>query len=308
MGFSSPLATALSETTYNQHWEKYQRSRIQSRPTSELEQLALQWTPFDGDEALFVLAERGLPDWLAHIRKAIDDRFEQHFAAALHRLSVRYPGNEEIIQKTSSVSAALRRDYTRQALDIIEDTDESTDLFRVRSTLNDGFVPVSSSDFHYLERNGEWDDVKLIIKLTENFTPSSATSLLFGSGDQYQPAANALVTLGRSRLPDLLSVPMPNALLKRVVMRIPDRWFRELSDPVLMNLFASEDDGVRKSTALKAVKVFAQRRVKELLRRQETLETGRYYNVAVWLDLGASVSHKLAVSAAKNILSTLETL
>ena len=108
---------------------------------------------------------------------------------------------------------------------------------------------------------------------------------------------------GRKRLDELLSLPAPSILLSCLIREVSERSFQALSDGVIMQLFRSEYDDVRKAAALKCVRAFPRYRLAMLLNGHVSGDEFRYYNVIRWLDLGVSVPRDRARSAAEIVLS-----
>ena len=151
----------------------------------------------------------------------------------------------------------------------------------------------------FLGKNGEWSDIPLIIEFVERRRP---TGSLLGSveidNQRYQLAADAVYTLGKTRLDELSTIQMPDSVLQHIVLVTGDRIFRDLPDDTILRLLESTADGVRKATALKCVKSLNQSRVAQLLQKYLRLEH-RYYNVIHWLDLVSLPSARARRAADK---------
>ena len=177
----------------------------------------------------------------------------------------------------------------------------------VRQVLKNGSVAYSDSDIEYLRKFGEWEDIPLIVTSVKR--AQGAPKLLYNLDEhKYKVATYAIYYVGKARLAELITLEMPNQLLARLIIEIPDKSFRLLSDASLKPLLHSEDDKVRKATALKCVRALPKQRVKRILHDytsgDTSGETRQYYNVIHWLDLGASAPRDTALRAAQKVIST----
>ena len=81
--------------------------------------------------------------------------------------------------------------------------------------------------------------------------------------------------------------------------------FVTLSEERVLLLLNSENDDVRKITALKCLETPPKSRVTKLLQRYTEGEEYRYYNVIHWLDLGSTMprgyAREIARSEVKNL-------
>ena len=164
------------------------------------------------------------------------------------------------------------------------------DIQLVRSVLSAGDIEYSSSAMQYLSRFGQWCDAPLIIDSLNRpeYSFKYVSLLLKGSNERYSDAANALYALGAERLVEMLSMSMPDRLLKQVLLLIPDSRFKRLPDTVIVSLMRAESDIVRKVASLKFLRAFSRRRAQQLL-VQYTSADNFFYNVVHWLDFGISV-------------------
>ena len=180
---------------------------------------------------------------------------------------------------------------------------KKADLPRVRAAIKAGIAAYSSIGIGYLGKNGEWDDIPLIVELLE--APNRGGAFLLADladSERYKHAAKAVCSLGRLRLDELLAMSLPPKLKQMTVLKVTDAEFAQLAEVTLLNLLRSSSSDVRKVTALKCVKAFAKKRVTELLEMYLSDEGQVYYNVTHWLDMGTSLPRTRAVGSARREL------
>jgi hypothetical protein len=287
-------------------WKQYEEERLRTLPDEELERRARDNPIFDR-AGRFILAARRFPQYGDSLRNAIDDQFREEFAKALNHLSKKlgpHVDASELLEKIQSLETIIRRDLTRKALDLLCRKADPTDLTRVRDVVNVGFVGYSVAAIEYLNRFGEWDDIPLVIAATERQDFGSSNSLLSSFRDdiaKYQTAARVIYRIGRTRLSELLFLPMPSKLLALLVVKASDREFRALTAHSIIELLMSEDANVRKAVAIRAVQALTKERINNIISNYVSLGT-YYYNVIHWLDFGASAPRGQAILSAKKIL------
>jgi hypothetical protein len=201
-----------------------------------------------------------------------------------------------------ALEEGLTKQFTRLGLDIICRKGSPQDIGRVREVLKSGFVGYSDVDIEYLRRVGEWDDIPLIVASISR--PAPGLSLLSDyRQERYLLAARAIFHLGRDRVSELLSMPMPSRLLTHLVAELPDKVFRNLADRDITPLLYSEDEKVRKAVSLKCARALPKARVKRLLEQYISSDNTTYYNVVHWLDLATSAPREIATRAAQKALA-----
>ncbi|MBK9594302.1 MAG: hypothetical protein IPO57_02690 [Rhodocyclales bacterium] len=110
-----------------------------------------------------------------------------------------FGAQSETVEKVRGLDEFLRKQYTRQALDLIATELRAEDLALVRDVMRSGFVDYSSADLQYLKRFGAWEDIPCIIASLDRASSRRGTSLLgIVSDERYQlPAATVTYTLGK---------------------------------------------------------------------------------------------------------------
>jgi len=132
---------------------------------------------------------------------------------------------------------------------------------------------------------------------------ASGSSLLAMSRDDLEfniEVGIAITSIGKNHsVADLLSIEMPAAILIRVLELCAESRFAAISQTALLALFNHKSEGVRKATALMAVRSLTVKRIRDTLRKYLLGDNYRYYNVIHWLDLGASMRRNDAKKVAR---------
>lgn len=301
---NSPFAGGIGRSGGELYWDDFQLQRLRSLKDKELEVAAAE-DPILQRNAQFVLAERHFKRHSEGLRKSVDDQYKAVFSHALLTVASKYGGQGSFIEQLRPLENYIRKDLTRQGLDVICRNAEPDDLGRVRVALKSGFVDYSAADTEYLRRFGEWEDIPLIIDSVERREAGFNRLLISSAFDdtKYQIAARAIYRLGRTRLSEVLAMQMPNRLLSHLIIEISEKTFRNLSDASIFILLRLESDAVRRTAALKCVRVLPKKRVADLLNIYVSGDQYRYYNVVHWLDFGVSTPRERALLAAEKALN-----
>ncbi|SDR48570.1 protein of unknown function [Rhizobiales bacterium GAS113] len=275
--------------------ELFRREKYRHLPESDLEKLADEATVFNLG-ARFALLDRRFKRCSAVLRQMVDDQCERAFKEGVAALAAQFT----IDPIDPPLEGYLRKEHTRRALQIISRRGGKEDLGRVRKVLKSKFVSYNEASVDYLRRFGEWEDIEVLINVAE--MPDIGASLLSPVTPQHNAAARAIVSIADYRIGEVLSLKMSASLLAHVVVSISNKRFRELHDSAISQLFVSEDDRVRKATALKCIRALPKTRLVRLLSDYMREERQRYYNVIYWLDFGASLSKGRAEAAAGRVI------
>jgi hypothetical protein len=238
------------------------------------------------------------------LRKAVANHFVDRFESLLEEMGKRFGNVPDLLEKTRSLGKHLRNRFTREGMDIICDKLDAADLPLVRSILGNGSLNYSAADLRYLAKFGQWCDIPLVIASLDRPEHGSkhVSMLSILSSTKYEDAARTVYALGKHRLNDLLTTPLQGRLLARIIPLIPDKAFLGLDEAVIMALMRSEAEDVRKLAALKYVRAFPRKRVKQFLYDYMTADK-IYYNVIHWLDFGLSVPRDRMMRAAGKVLA-----
>jgi hypothetical protein len=283
-------------------WEVYHAQQLTMLDDASLSAVADEESIYNL-EAKFVLAERQYRCDSTELRAAIKDEFKTVFAQELVRAERQFAAfGGDLLDKTRALEDYLRK-KRRKALDVVCSNDDGSDLNLVRATLKQANIDFSDADIAYLERFGEWEDISLITAIAER--PLGNSPLLVGysstMNEQYRRAAQAMYKIGRTRLPDLLDIPMPSRLLTYLIVQLGKSAMVSLPDSALQSLFRHKDDLVRKAASLMCVKFLPKRRLEKLLSAYLSGDQW-YYNVIHWLDFGASLPKERAIAGAMRTL------
>ena len=248
------------------------------------------------DAPYFVRAAKFLRKNAKELRADIDDRFGSYFRTRIHRSR----------SKFASVSGALlekrflereehiRRTLTRRGLDILCAAESDKDLSRIRKNLLDRYAGVSPADAKYLAKHGNWDDISLLSgSLAYPFYWSIISDYSYNELHDQVAIASIRLSVGRP-ISELFALPLPEPILTRTIESCSDSRFAMISNDDLLELLNHTSADVRKASSTKAVRAFTKKRIKSTLDEYVAGDGQRYYNVVHWLDLGASMSRKVA--------------
>jgi hypothetical protein len=284
-------------------WKRHREQRFMAMSDRELEAEATAYPVFDQD-ARFVLDERHFSTRANTLRAAIDDHFEAEFFKAVEHMAPKVGNNAESIKNMRSVEETVRKEFTRKALDVLGKKEQPQDLGRIRREIRTGFAAYSDVDVNYMRKNGEWEDISLVIELIERPVPGAG--LLSQPEDAtYRVAASAIYNIGRLRLAELLTLAMPGQLLAHLIVEVTNTGFRALPDSAIAALLLRSQDDVRKAASLKCVLALSKTRLRRLLDEYISQDETHYYNVIHWLDLGVSVPKDRAQRAAEKLITKI---
>lgn len=306
-GFSGIATDSVGEAG----WKRFREQKIAALTDHDLENAAANENWVFEPDARFILFDRQFSKRGDDLRTSVDDHFKAEFSEALREVEalekvMRDSGKVSgLAEKTKTLDESIRKDLTRKGLDVICRKGDPQDLGRVRSILKNGFINYSDTDVEYLRKFGEWEDITLIVTLIDRPDSNNRPNLLssFSDDSKYRNAARAIYTIGRARLAELLSLPMPSRLLSHVIVQSSDKGFHALNDSTISPLLLSEHQEVRKATALKCVRSLPKSRLRTILQDYISGDQQRYYNVVHWLDLGVSAPRDRAVIAAEKAIA-----
>ena len=278
---------AMPDKQGEAYYETLKAGRLRGLTETALERIIGGESLFDRD-ARFALDFKKFNERGPALRAAIDDKFRSLVSSDIKALEERLGADHDTIKKLYSVEEILRKQFCRQALDLICEKNQAQDLARVRAAISEGFVDYSPLDFEFLKRHGEWQDVKLLISLVERREQGS--SLLAGVDENaVEQVSDAIAVIGKGRLAELIQFKMHYRLLEAIIKRSANKEVATLSHDELMTLLTWELDVIRKVTSLKVIRSLPGQRIKALLDRYLESDGQRYYNVIYWLDFGISL-------------------
>lgn len=298
-------SVAVSDKAGEELFQQYQLDVLKKLSEAELEKRVGASLMYD-DAPYFALVERYFRNRADGLRRDVDDRFRVYFEERIRRVVVAFGDNaisQNLVKKARDLEGYLRKELTRQGLNVLCAAQKPEDLQRIRANLRDGYAGASKLDAEYLGRHGEWADIPMLANAE---VPRLGATLLTMSSDEefHVEVARAITSIGKKHsVSDLLSLEMPAAILKKIIELCAESRFARISRDVLFALFNHKSDGVRKAAALLAVRALPAKRIKTILREYVVSDNYRYYNVIHWLDLGASMPRddaRMVARAASN--------
>ncbi|GEM_PF-727604 len=296
------LAMGAAASGGDNFWSHFQLNHLRSLADKELEAAVTDFI-FDRNPH-FILVERQFKRRVEDLRKYVDNQYKDAFSLSLQKKIEQFGQEVELIEQIQSLEDYIRKELTRRGLDVICRKADPCDLGRVRQALKSGFIGYSTTDIEFLRKFGEWEDIALIIDLVKRPESGQDNTLLkMNDETKYRTAARAIYALGRTRLQEVLSMSVPDKLLSQLIIEIPDKAFHNLANASIHQLLRSEDDSVRKSTALKCIKALPKKHIAKILTDYVSGGQFRYYNVVHWLDFGVSTPRDRALLAAAKVLN-----
>jgi hypothetical protein len=279
-------------------WDRFLKFKLRALSDSALEARRATETIFDQDARL-ALDFKHFAKRSSALRAAVDGQFRTEFEAAVKEHEQRF-GDSETVKKLKSLDEYIRKGLTRKAANLLCEKAKPDDLERIRSLVSGQFVEFSISDVSYLKKHGEWQDISLLVTLVDrrDGTLTLAALELFDD-DKLQAIAEAIHAIGKGRFSELCELSMPNRLLTRIIDLASDKEVVGLNGELILKLFNSDSDEVRKAIALKAIKALPKLRLKKLLKSYTEHDGRRYYNVIHWLDLGMSLPKSRVLHAVE---------
>lgn len=273
-------------------------ARVQLSTLAEGDLVAKAQTADLDQDAFIALARKNPSAHRKELILAVGDKFTARHQAALERLINVFGEQSDMIEKVRGLDEFLRKQYTRQALDLIAGEQCAEDLALVRDVISSGFAGYSSVDLLYLKRFGSWEDIPLIIALLEHPAGRRGASLLTqNNDDRYELGAAVIHALGKDRIDELFGIEMPQQLKIVLIRLLTTQDFKSISGTRLNELLRSESAEVRKASALKAIVSFSKKRIADVLEQYQSADQF-YYNVIHWLDFGLSVPRREMVRGA----------
>lgn len=254
------------------------------------------------DIPYFALCEKYFKKHADELRRSVDDQFREHFEKHIKYLEG-IGLKDEIIQKTRKLEDFIRKNLTREGLDVLSRKSQATDLERVRINLQSGYVQSSYDEIEYMRKHGDWEDIPLIIKLERDYTSRHNALTILTTDDNWSKyVGSAIYNIGKDRLDDLLNLEIPFNVLVEVIKEAAPARFMEISHQTLLRLLNNEHDKIRKYVSLKIIQAMNKHKIKTLLNEYVEDQEYRYYNVIFWLDFGVSVPKKTVNSSVNLIL------
>ena len=254
------------------------------------------------DAPYFVRAEMAFTKHSETLRADVDDNFQRYFNGQMQRTELLYGDGTawaDLFAKSRGIEDFLRKQLTRQGLNILSRKKKRDDLSRMRQNMDSGYAGVSVLDVQYISKFGDLEDmVRLGSVGPPHFGIDFAAYATFGEFQRV--VANAILHISRKRpIMEALSLPVPVGLLSKLIELCSLSQFKKISHGALLELFDHESPEIRRAAAIKAVTALPARRIRQLLSEYVLSDKYRYYNVIHWLDMGASLSRVDAKEVAR---------
>lgn len=258
-------------------------------------------------EESFYSSEASLAIYFSHFKKIraqlqhdLLDGFEEYFERKYDLIA------DTSGQPSKAVYNFVKHEFLQSAFEAFCSKANKQDIGVVRQILDNNEVKFSDEITGYLAKNGDWSDIKRIIKTSRNLKHGFAASLLslVDHSSSYQLAAEAILKLSSNRIPDVLQLELPTPIKIKLFLKMPKKLFSKFSDQSLVDMLADKEDLVREVIALKSVLCLTKKRLIKILDAYYHVDGTHYYNAIFWLDLGISADRSLSVSIAQKELGT----
>ncbi len=277
------------------NWKLWRKDRLRQKTIVELEEESARETILDR-ASWFVLVESDFARHAETLREAVDDQVKLAFANEIAKLESISGIKKDTIEGVKSLEEGVRKELTRNGVDIICRNGSAEDLNRIRRLIADNIVTLSDIDVRFLEKHGEWEDIWIIISALKR----RRLNILIEFDDKIaNVVARSIYTIAKDRTWELLRNDIPSDPLLRLLALMSDNVFKAFTDDDVIKLCRDESDRVRELVALKTIYCFSKRRIGELRDKYIVSGVNYYYNVVHIFDFGTAVSRGRAVLAAK---------
>lgn len=304
-GDRKPSLFSLGGISSQSYFEQYRHSATMSLPVSELERLAdLPDLIFDR-YPYFSLVEKQFSKRGEQLRREIDDGFEnfiQHKIDAITRL---VGEGSDTANRLKNLKKGIASEFVEAGISLLCKKSRPEDIGRIRKALRDE-GPTSSFPRDlviFIGRRGEWSDIKIIIEKSVLVDYKNFSLLSDVASDKNLVCANAILSIAKGRLPEVVRLEMSSDLLAAVVAYCADKEFKSLGDDAILSLLSHEADAVRRAVALKLMRCSSRDRVRGILSRYLSTRETWYYNVVHWLDMCISIPRDRVLSATEKTLA-----
>ena len=197
------IAEGDSDSKGEEFFTRYQFESLKKFPERELTRKIESSRIFD-DAAYFARVERYFAKHVKELRRDIDDTFKTYFEERIRRmepfldhLSAASKDSAQEVKEIKDQYRDLedfhRKRLTRQGLDILCRAGKREDLQRIRDNIQGSYAGVSKEDMKYLEKHGEWVDIRLLL----NVEIRAIAPLVYSYEDFQKPSENSLFYLIR---------------------------------------------------------------------------------------------------------------
>jgi hypothetical protein len=266
--------------TYN-----YRRAKFLTFERDELESLANQRSIYD-QLTYFVLCEKFPKQHLDELRQKVDKSFEDEISSHIQGLESIFGADHETVATSRSNMNYLRGTFMRSSLDVLCRLGKEDDLDRIRHHMRNSRFGSSKDELDYIRKFGDWNDLLALIEKKDSLSSYGPPSFFSDRDIISEHLAFTLYRVGRTKLSQLFRLITDRLLLVKLIDLASSKEFKDLGENLIFELLLSEFDEVRRTAAIKCVKVFAKKDLTRLLKLYLEPDKLRYYNVIFWLDFG----------------------
>lgn len=291
---------AGTDSDGNRAFDKVTLDRLGALSSAESNELVLTSTAYDYISYL-ARVQFHFQEFGSLLRSDIADQFEGHLKSRITFGETVYgPSHSSDIRQ---ISDYLRARLTRRGLDLLCEKMLPEDLALIRATLARGSVVYSARDVAYLSKFGNFDDISLLISMTDRPDYGEASLLSFNGQQMYSDVAKAMHRIGRDRLIEMINLTGNVSLKRELIIKTTKARFGKLPFNIVLNLLRHENAQLRTTTCLKCLSAYSQRRLKELADQYAGTDIKYFYDVVHWFDFGISIPSPRVRAAANDELA-----
>ena len=236
------------------------------------------------------LYDRYFPEFRTELVQNLGDGFKAFLNTDLDSEKTSVVANKRRIE-------SVRLHLVRQTVDILAKKDYQQGLTAIRKAVDQGEIEYSRNVVRFLSKRGSFKDVDRVHRICKIF-PSRGKSIfaIHRKEVEYNFAATAILKLGSDRVTDVIEVPMETEMFTAIIQVMSIKLFTKFDHLQLLKWLRNENEGIRKTVALKCVICLPKKRIDNLLQLYTSQEY--HYNVVFWLDLGVSFDRESAIQFA----------
>ncbi|MCZ7859760.1 DUF4062 domain-containing protein [Agrobacterium salinitolerans] len=293
----SALSFNNSDLEGDEYFSRYVRNILGERKKEELQTIMAEEDFYRHDATL-----AGYASYFNFFESDITNNINDLYRSYLKKKMAILEGDHV---PDDSLFEFVQRKFVQNTLEILCANGKLNHLHLVRSVLDRQDIYFQDDILSFFRRHGEWEDVQRIIKIAQNTRYS-----IYGFGNssrntrQLQASASVILKIAAKRVPDILGLKMEAGLRSKLIALITRGVFSKFGDEQLISMMLDDNEGVRRSAALKTVATVSHSRLGRILDRY-VANAHYYYNAAFWLDLGVSLPTTIAIPAAKRLLSEI---
>jgi hypothetical protein len=280
--------------------ELYRANRRAELDVSQLVKAA------DGDvfqyKCLATLFEQHTAKVSVRLRKELNSNFSEYFDRSTAGFREKHDSNEKSLDLLEKIIPSYKKELCNSAAQALCKLRKPEDLTLVRQCVDTLELEAQKHILEFLARFGDWQDVDRILRLGRD-GEESRNALAFAIISLPEERAAALLSVGKSRIADLLSLDLDTGIRTAILKQVSKSTFVSLADDLILRELAHTNSESRAIVALRSVQDFSKARVTALLDSYVNNAEYRFYNSIHWLDLGASLPSKVSKSIARRVLA-----